>query len=436
MLVKLERGEQMSNEAKVGIFTMIGLSLLTGIIFYLNGFNFGKDKDYSFDITFNQVIGLKVGAGVSYAGIDVGRVSTIEAYKDKAKVTVVIKGDMKIAKDSLFTISSDGLMGEKFVSIMPPRHPSGEYLVAGESVQGVDEKGLDYLLSQAGVTLDDVRGLIKSMNDVLGNKKVQESLVQTAVNLKELTGNMNQIMEVMATLSVNNQQDIDKMIKNMSAMTDSMVNAADEIELMINEFSGNGETATNMKVAIANLSETSKSIKNMATNMETVIGDPQTAQNLKNIIQNANNISQRADNMMSKVSSIEVKPGVETLYSGGQSQWMVNADVKVYTDPSSFLLIGADDIGGDDSGTNLQVGTGNDVFTGRGGLIDDKIGVGVDLKAGEKAKISVDAYDPNDLRVKLKGQYEVANDTYLIGQIKDINNSDDRAAYVGLRHEF
>ena len=436
MLVKLERGEQMSNEAKVGIFTMIGLSLLTGIIFYLNGFNFGKDKDYSFDITFNQVIGLKVGAGVSYAGIDVGRVSTIEAYKDKAKVTVVIKGDMKIAKDSLFTISSDGLMGEKFVSIMPPRHPSGEYLVAGESVQGVDEKGLDYLLSQAGVTLDDVRGLIKSMNEVLGNKKVQESLVQTAVNLKELTGNMNQIMEVMATLSVNNQQNIDKMIKNMSAMTDSMVNAADEIELMINEFSGNGETATNMKVAIANLSETSKSIKNMATNMETVIGDPQTAQNLKNIIQNANNISQRADNMMSKVSSIEVKPGVETLYSGGQSQWMVNADVKVYTDPNSFLLIGADDIGGDDSGTNLQVGTGNDVFTGRGGLIDDKIGVGVDLKAGEKAKISVDAYDPNDLRVKLKGQYEVANDTYLIGQIKDINNSDDRAAYVGLRHEF
>lgn len=436
MLVKLERGEQMSNEAKVGIFTMIGLSLLTGIIFYLNGFNFGKDKDYSFDITFNQVIGLKVGAGVSYAGIDVGRVSTIEAYKDKAKVTVVIKGDMKIAKDSLFTISSDGLMGEKFVSIMPPRHPSGEYLVAGESVQGVDEKGLDYLLSQAGVTLDDVRGLIKSMNDVLGNKKVQESLVQTAVNLKELTGNMNQIMEVMATLSVNNQQDIDKMIKNMSAMTDSMANAADEIELMINEFSGNGETATNMKVAIANLSETSKSIKNMATNMETVIGDPQTAQNLKNIIQNANNISQRADNMMSKVSSIEVKPGVETLYSGGQSQWMVNADVKVYTDPNSFLLIGADDIGGDDSGTNLQVGTGNDVFTGRGGLIDDKIGVGVDLKAGEKAKISVDAYDPNDLRVKLKGQYKVANDTYLIGQIKDINNSDDRAAYVGLRHEF
>lgn len=51
-----------------------------------------------------------------------------------------------------------------------------------------------------------------------------------------------------------------------------------------------------------------------------------------------------------------------------------------------FLLIGADDIGGDDSGTNLQIGTGNGIFTGRGGLVDDKVGVGVDLKAGEKGK--------------------------------------------------
>lgn len=426
----------MSNEARVGIFTTVGLSLLIGIIIYLSGFDFGRNKDYTFDITFNQVTGLKVGAGVSYAGIVAGRVSSIEAYQDKAKVTVVIKGDMQIAKDSLFTINSDGLMGEKFISIIPPQHPRGEYLVGGENVQGVDEKGLDYLLSQAGLTLNDVRQLLKSMNTVLGNKDVQESLVQSAISLKEITGNMSELTRVMATLAVNNQQDIDNMIKNLSVMTASMAKAADEIEVMINDFSGDGQTVNNMKMAIANLSATSESVKRMANNMETVIADPQTAQNLKNIIQNADNLSQRADNMMSKVSSIEVQPGIEALYSGGESEWMVNADVKVYTDPNSFLLIGADDIGGDDSGTNLQVGTGNGIFTSRGGLIDDKVGLGLDVKAGEKAKFSVDAYDPNDVRVKLKGQYEVADDTYVIGQIKDINNSDERAAYVGLRHEF
>lgn len=426
----------MTNEAKVGIFTVIGLALLIGIVLYLSGFNPNKDKDYSFDITFNQVTGLKPGAGVSYAGIAVGRVKNIEAYKDRAKVTVEVKGDIQIAKDSLFTINSDGLMGEKFISIMPPAHPSGVYLSGGESVEGVDEKGLDYLLAQAGTTLEDVQVLIKSMNAILGNKNVQNSLVQTAVNLNELTGNMNDLMRVMANLAVNNQQDIDKMIKNLAAMTDSMSNAADQIDQMINDFSGDGQTAENMKIAIANLAATSESIQKMAANMEPVIADPATAENLRNIINNASNISTRANTMMDKVSDIKVKAGVDALYSGGESDWAVNADVRVYSNPNSFLLIGADDIGGDDSGTNLQVGTGNGTFTGRGGLIDDKVGLGVDFKTSEKSQISVDAYDPDDIRVKLRGQYEVADGTYLIGQVKDINDSDERAAYLGLRQEF
>ena len=336
----------MSNEAKVGIFTVIGLVLLTAIVLYLSGFNPAEEDDYSFDITFNQVTGLKPGAGVSYAGIAVGRVQAIEAYKDKAKVTVEIRGGTQIAKDSLFTINSDGLMGEKFISIMPPQHPSGVYLAGGESVQGVDEKGLDYLLAQAGTTLVDVQELIKSMNTILGNKNVQNSLVQTAVNLNELTGNMNELMRVMSNLAVNNQQDIDKMIRNLSAMTASMASAADEIDSMLNDFSGDGQTAENMKTAIANLAATSQSIQKMAANMEPVIADPATAQKLQNIIDNASNISTRADTMMNKVSNIKVKTGVDALYSGGESDWAVNADVRVYSNPNSFLLIGADDIGG------------------------------------------------------------------------------------------
>ena len=44
-------------------------------------------------------------------------------------------------------------------------------------------------------------------------------------------------------------------------MTASMAKAADEIEIMINDFAGDGETANNMKIAIANLSATSESVK-------------------------------------------------------------------------------------------------------------------------------------------------------------------------------
>ena len=260
-------------------------------------------------------------------------------------------------------------------------------------------------------------------------------MIQTAVNMKNLTANLNEMMAVMANIAVNNQQELDSTVKNLSAMMASMADAADRIDTMIADFAGDGQTAADMRAAIANLKSASESAKIMAQNMQQ-FATPETAEHLNNIIRNADNISSRADSAMERVSNIEVKTGVDALYSGGESDWMVNADMRIYTDPNSFLLIGADDIGGDDSGTNLQVGTGSGSITGRGGLIDDKVGLGVDVQAGDRAKFSVDAYDPDDLRVKLRGQYELSDGTYLLGQIKDVNDSDDRAAYLGIRQEF
>lgn len=432
----------MSNEAKVGAFTLVGLCLLVGIVIYLSGYSFVHSNDYKFDIMFNRVVGLKPGANVSYAGINAGKVVAIRSEDGKARIAVKIHEDIKIDKKSTFTINSDGLMGEKFVDIQPPKEASGEFVSSGDIIEGIDERGLDYLFSQAGATMTDLQQLIQSMNGILGNKDVQDSMIQTSINLKNLTGNMNEIMQVLANMAVNDQQDMDAIIKNLAAMTNSMAQAADkadgilgDLETSTDALTGDGAVVNNLRATIANFAQTSETIKNMAQNMEP-LASPENRQKIENIINNADAISTKADTMMDRVSNIETKAGVEAMYSGGKSDWAVNADLRVYSDPNSFLLIGADDIGGDDSGTNLQIGTGNGYVTGRGGLIDDKVGVGVDVKAGDKAMVSVDAYDPDDLRVKVKGQYEISDGTYLVGQVKDVNNSDDRATYMGIRHEF
>lgn len=433
----------MSNEAKVGAFTLVGLCLLVGIVIYLSGYSFARSNDYKFDIVFTRVVGLKPGANVSYAGIHAGKVEAIHSDSDgKARVVVKVRGDIEIDKNSTFTINSDGLMGEKFVDIQPPKEPSGEFVASGDTIEGIDEKGLDYLFSQAGATMEDLQKLIQSMNGILGNKDVQESMIQTSINLKNLTGNMNEILQVLANIAVNDQQDMDAIIKNLATMTNSMAQAADKADGILGNLEnssdalmGDGTVVNNLRSTIANFAQTSETIKNMAKNMEP-LASPENRQKIENIINNADAISTKADSMMNRVSNIQTKAGVEAMYSGGESDWAVNADFRVYTDPNSFLLIGADDIGGEDSGTNLQVGTGNGYVTGRGGIVDDKVGVGVDVKAGEKGLLSVDAYDPDDLRVKVKGQYEISDGTYVVGQVKDINDSDDRKAYMGIRHEF
>ncbi|MGL5269202.1 MAG: MlaD family protein, partial [Selenomonadaceae bacterium] len=341
----------------------------------------------------------------------------------------------KITKKAQFVISSDGLMGEKFIDILPSAESSEEFLEPGAVVNGTSGRGMDYMMNKAGMTLEEMQKLVKSLNEIFGSDAVKQSLIQSAVNVKELTANMNQLAVTLQHMAVDNQQDVRTLVHNLSIMSASLVRAADSVETMVSDFSGDGKTAANLRIAVANLTSTSQRIENMAANLEPVIADPQTAADIKQILQNTKSVTARADNMMNRVGSIRTEGGAEFLYSGKDDRYMTNADLRIYGNSNEFLLLGVDDIGNGNK-TNVQLGSGNDTAGYRAGIVDNEVGLGVDLKLGSPAQISLDAYDPNDVRLKLRGQYEISPDTYLVGQTNNLNKRDERATYVGIRRTF
>lgn len=418
----------MTNEAKVGAFTLLGIILMAFIVVHLSGFSFGGDKDYKIQVRFSQVNGLKQGAVVRYAGVDVGAVTEIRPINGGVTVTLKVKDEIKVPRESVFTIAGDGLMGEKFINIIPTEEDMGEYLKPGDVVTGTPERGMDLMMNTANATMEEMQALVRSMNRIMGNRDVQDSLIQTATNLRDITS-------ALSRMAVSNESDLRVMVHNLSRMSQSLMEAADSVNRMVDTFSGDGETAENLRAAIANLSSTSQRIDNMASNLEGVVADPGTAEDLRAVIHNARSVTQQADTMMTKVRSIHTEAGAEMLYSGGNKDWMANADFRIYSDPNSFLLLGVDDIG-EGNKANVQIGRGNEYLTGRAGMIDSKAGVGVDAYAGDKWKFSAEAYDMNNVEVKLRAQYEVAADTYVVGQINDVNKGDKRATYIGLRRTF
>ena len=70
------------------------------------------------------------------------------------------------------------------------------------------------------------------------------------------------------------------------------------------------------------------------------------------------------------------------------------------------------------------------------GVIESKAGIGADVYIGKRVTMSVDAFDPNDIRIKSRLSYEFMPDTFLYTQMDDINDSDQRATFVGLRKSF
>ena len=115
--------------------------------------------------TFDRIDGLSAGSAVRVAGVGVGRVAAtrIDPRTFQAVVDFAIAPDLKLPTDSSAQIMSDGLLGGKFLSLVP----------------GGDEKtiasGGTVTVTQSAVSLEDLLGkFIFNVGELSSN--VQKSL--------------------------------------------------------------------------------------------------------------------------------------------------------------------------------------------------------------------------------------------------------------------
>jgi len=425
----------LSTEAKVGSMSVIAFLLLAYMIVHLGNFTFG-DKGYQVQAVFSQVNGVKKGDVLRYAGVDVGHVTDIKVLPngEGVAVTFTVNPGVQIPVGSTFRIGSDGLVGEKHINISPPSQSKG-FLAPHDIVRGEDIQGFDELMVSSDKALAEIRELVKSLNDILGDEKVKAAMKDSILNAKELTNNLNIMSAAMARMAQNNEGNVNSMMSNMSAMSSTLRDVTDRLDRMMAGVDNDGQTVRDLRETIENIKNTSSRIEKMAAALDGVVTDPETAKNLKETLKNARSVSAKANQMLSKVDSISTKAGFEMMYDNKTGQYRSNADLRINTSPTDFAVIGVTGIG-DGSKGNFQIGKGSEELAARAGIIDSKLGVGADANLGKQLKFSVDVYDPNDVRVKLRTLYQLAPDTFILGQTDNINKSAERSTYIGVRQTF
>ncbi len=106
-------------ETMVGIFMIAGLICLAYISVKLGEVSLFGTNDYVVKARFANISGLKEGAEVDIAGVKVGKVSKISLNNYEALVELLIYPDVKIQEDSIASIRTQGIIGDKYIKISP-----------------------------------------------------------------------------------------------------------------------------------------------------------------------------------------------------------------------------------------------------------------------------------------------------------------------------
>ena len=156
-------------ELKVGFFVFIGLLILIIFILSIGGFKTWS-SGYKINLNFNFVNGVKIGAPVRFAGVDVGDVKRIKLEfvskenRSNVRLVVWVRGIIKIPVDSSVWVNTLGLLGEKYIEIMP----GIDYIHSlkdNQSLRGIDPLPIHEIFNRAESIMRNLdNGIIKIKN--------------------------------------------------------------------------------------------------------------------------------------------------------------------------------------------------------------------------------------------------------------------------------
>lgn len=189
------------SQVKTGIFIVVAVLLFAGGVLMMGD----KTKMFipkgTLSLMMTDVAGLKIGAPVWLAGVDVGLVTDIRFEKPEVsnQVEVVLQVSTgalkKIGNDSRIIIKTRGLMGEKYVDITPSKFYSETppTRITGESVTRIDD-----VMQKAGSSFDRLNSIMEKIDrgeGTLGklttDKKLYDNLAVLSLELRVLADTIN-----------------------------------------------------------------------------------------------------------------------------------------------------------------------------------------------------------------------------------------------------
>ena len=181
-------------ELKVGIFVVVALAALALLVFKAG--DFYLKPGYTIRIIFNSVSGVDKGTPVRLAGVNVGEIKEVHIIRDatgatQAEMTAWIMKGASIEEDAEARINSLGLLGEKYVEIIPGTG-GNKTLSDGGTLNGKAPVGMDRFTESGNRLISKMEYTFDNVNEVVADPNFKVSLKNTFGNAEGVTENLRE----------------------------------------------------------------------------------------------------------------------------------------------------------------------------------------------------------------------------------------------------
>jgi phospholipid/cholesterol/gamma-HCH transport system substrate-binding protein len=461
---------KLSAEAKVGLLVLVGSIILLYMTFAVGKYEFGEKKGYVVQAVFDSVAGLDAKAAVRMAGVKIGTVEKVELDDSRAKVVMRINPDVRIERGSEAIVKTMGLLGEKYVDIIPPDRlqtnasgsrsaidpPAAEqarYYQPGETIQKTaSPSDVDKLVKQLSGIADDVKQVTASLRQVFGTERGTRSMEDILADLRQTTANIKEFSYAL-------RSDGTELVTRLNELTASLNSVVDE-------------NRDNLKVTMENVREASKnaelaltSIENAARKIDRGEGTLGKLVSDESMYNNIDSAAKGISDYTSRVERLKTTIGFRSEYMFPEVKNYFTLELKPRLDQYYILELVSDPFGKFSRTETTTTPPGNTVVTEtfenklkfslefvkrygnlafRMGLIESTGGAGVDYFAfDDRIKFSLDAFnsnskEPHNERAHMKAtvNYSLSKVLYIDAGYDNFLNADMATAFVGIGLRF
>jgi phospholipid/cholesterol/gamma-HCH transport system substrate-binding protein len=154
---------------KTGLFVIVSVLILFGIILLIGKQEKLFSKNFIFRTNFRNVNGLIVGNYVRFGGINVGIVDNLIIRNDTTiQVDLRLESTVRpyLKSDAVASISTDGLMGDKLIQILPGSD-SAVLLEEGALIRSVEPVDMDRIVAKFSHIADNAESITTSLSDLM-----------------------------------------------------------------------------------------------------------------------------------------------------------------------------------------------------------------------------------------------------------------------------